>query len=218
MDMPVSDPAAYSKARLILTLRAAGVTDTAVVSVMEQIPREMFVPEFFLDQAYDDVTLPIGHHQTLSQPGIVGIMTEALRLTDRHKVLEVGTGSGYQTAVLSRLARRVYTIERHGPLMEEAEARLEELRVRNVTTQIGDGTLGWPEQAPFDRIIVTAAAADIPPVLAGQLREGGVMLVPVASDIENQAIVRVTRIAEGFETEEIRTVKFVPLIPEEGAA
>jgi len=205
-----------NKARLIMVLRAAGVTETNVVSAMEAVPREMFVPSIFRDKAYDDVTLPIGHHQTVSQPGIVGIMTQALELTDRHKVLEVGTGTGYQTAVLAKLCRRVYTIERHKPLLEEAEQRIQALRLHNVVTKAGDGTLGWPEQAPFDRIIVTAAAADIPPILAGQLREGGIMVVPVGHDPAEQTIVRVRNEDGEITAEEIRDVRFVPLIPEKG--
>lgn len=207
---------AADKARLVLALRSAGVTDPAVARVMEQIPREAFVPEIFRERAYEDLALPIGYHQTLSQPGIVGVMTQALKLTDRHKVLEVGTGSGYQTAVLARLARRVYTVERHKELLAEAEARLEALNVHNVVAQAGDGTLGWPQQAPFDRIIVTAAAADVPPVLADQLRDDGLMVVPIDLDGVNQSIVRVWREEDGFATEEIRDVKFVPLIPETG--
>ena len=206
-----------NKARMILTLRSAGVTSNAVLTAMEQTPRELFTPEAFQDQAYEDVTVPIGHHQTLSQPGVVGLMTEALELDDRSKVLEIGTGSGYQAAVLAKLCRRVYTVERHRPLLAEAEARFGELRLHNVTTKVGDGTLGWPEQAPFDRIIVTAAAADVPPVLVDQLREGGIMVVPVGVDPHSQTIVRVERTADGLKTDELREVRFVPLIPEQGA-
>jgi protein-L-isoaspartate(D-aspartate) O-methyltransferase len=205
------------KVRLLLALRSAGITDTKVLGAMESIPREMFVPDAFADKAYDDVTLPIGHHQTLSQPRVVAAMTEALRIGDRDKVLEVGTGSGYQTAVLAKLCRRVYTIERHRPLLAEAERRFELLKLHNITTKVGDGTLGWEAQAPFQKIIVTAAAADVPPVLAEQLGEGGMMVVPVGDDPDRQSIVRVTRTEDGFETEELREVKFVPLIPEAGA-
>jgi protein-L-isoaspartate(D-aspartate) O-methyltransferase len=205
------------KVRLVLALRGAGIGDTKVLGAMETIPREMFVPEAFADKAWDDVTLPIGHHQTLSQPRVVAAMTEALRVGDRDKVLEVGTGSGYQTAVLAKLCRRVYTIERHRPLLAEAEKRFAALKLHNITTKVGDGTLGWKEQAPFQRIIVTAAAADVPPVLAEQLGEGGMMVVPVGDDPDRQSIVRVTRTADGFETEELREVRFVPLIPDAGA-
>ena len=204
------------KVRLILALRKAGVTSTEVLAVMEKLPRELFAPEAFHDRAYDEVTLPIGHHQTLSQPGIVGIMTQELDLGDRMKVLEVGTGSGYQAAVLAPLCRRVYTIERHHELLAAAEQRFQALGINNITTKVGDGTLGWPEQAPFDRIIVTAAAADVPPILAEQLSEDGIMVVPIGDNGESQTILRVRRSADGFATEELREVRFVPLIPEAG--
>jgi protein-L-isoaspartate(D-aspartate) O-methyltransferase len=199
--------------RVVLALRKAGVADTRVLAAMEEIPRHLFVPDTFRDKAYDDVALPIGHHQTLSQPSVVGIMSEALEVGDRMKVLEVGTGSGYQTAVLAHLARRVYTIERHRPLMVKAEEMFAGLRLSNITTKVGDGTLGWPEQAPFARILVTAAAADVPPVLADQLDADGVMVVPVGHTEQSQIILRVRRLSDQFETEEIRQVRFVPLIP-----
>ncbi len=201
------------KMELVLSLRRAGVTDTDVIATMESVPREIFVPEAFRDRSYEDITLPIGHHQTLSQPGVVGLMTEALELDDRKKVLEVGTGSGYQTAILAPLCRRVYTIERHEPLLREAEIRFEELRVRNVTTKVGDGTLGWGAQAPFERIIVTAAAADVPPILADQLSIGGIMVVPIGLSDDFQTILKVVKTDHGLETEELRDVRFVPLIP-----
>jgi len=205
----------HGKALLVMGLRSAGVTDRNVMAAIESVPREYFVPPVLRHHAYEDVSLPIGHEQTLSQPGIVGIMTQALDLSDRMKVLEVGTGSGYQTTVLSRLARRVYTIERHKPLLEIAETRFEELKLRNVTAKCGDGTLGWEAQNPFDRIIVTAAALDVPPILADQLTEGGVMVVPIGYDSDFQTILRVVRTDSGFDTEELRDVKFVPLIPAE---
>lgn len=201
------------KMELVLSLRRVGVTDTDVIATMESVPREIFVPEAFRDRSYEDITLPIGHHQTLSQPGVVGLMTEALELDDRKKVLEVGTGSGYQTAILAPLCRRVYTIERHEPLLREAEKRFEELRVRNVTTKVGDGTLGWGAQAPFERIIVTAAAADVPPILADQLSIGGIMVVPIGLSDDFQTILKVVKTDHGLETEELRDVRFVPLIP-----
>jgi protein-L-isoaspartate(D-aspartate) O-methyltransferase len=203
------------KMELVLALRRAGITDPDVVATMESVPREAFVPDAFQNKSYQDITLPIGHHQTLSQPAVVGLMTEALELDDRKKVLEVGTGSGYQTAILSPLCRRVYSIERHAPLLEEAEKRFEKLRIRNVTTKVGDGTLGWDAQAPFERIIVTAAAADVPPILAEQLSLGGIMIVPIGLSDDFQTILKVIKTDHGLETEELRDVQFVPLIPEE---
>ena len=200
---------------LVLSLRQAGITSTSVTSTMESIPRELFVPQAFKEQAYQDVTLPIGHHQTLSQPAVVGLMTECLKLDDRKKVLEVGTGSGYQTAVLACLCRRVYTIERHNSLLEEAEKRFEYLRLHNITTKVGDGTLGWNTQAPFERIMVTAAAADIPPLLLDQLAIDGIMIVPIGTNDHYNTVLKVTKKRDRLETEELRDVRFVPLIPEE---
>ncbi len=200
---------------LILSLRRAGVTEPNVVSAMERVPRELFVPEVFRSRSYEDVTLPIGYHQTLSQPAIVGLMTESLQLDDRKKVLELGTGSGYQTAVLASICRRVYTIERHAALLEEAEKRFEKLRIHNVTSKIGDGTLGWDAQAPFERIIVTAAAADIPPILVDQLSVNGIMIVPIGRDENFQTIIKVVKKESGLETKQLRDVRFVPLITEE---
>ena len=200
---------------LVLSLRQAGITSTSVTSTMESIPRELFVPQAFKEQAYQDVTLPIGHHQTLSQPAVVGLMTECLKLDDRKKVLEVGTGSGYQTAVLACLCRRVYTIERHNSLLEEAEKRFEYLRLHNITTKAGDGTLGWDTQAPFERIMVTAAAADIPPLLLDQLAINGIMIVPIGTNDHYNTVLKVTKKRDRLETEELRDVRFVPLIPEE---
>ena len=201
------------KARLIMALRKVGVTDTAVLGAIENLPRTVFVPPHFRHSAYDDVALPIGHGQTLSRPAVVGLMTEALKLTPRTKVLEIGTGSGYQTSILAMLARRVYTIERHRPLLAMAEQRFAQLKLFNITTKAGDGTLGWKAQAPFQCIIVTAAAPDVPPVLADQLAEGGAMVVPIGSDFASQAIVKVVREGSGFMTTEMRAVPFVPLVP-----
>ena len=210
-----SDHTENLKMELILSLRRAGVTEPNVVSAMERVPRELFVPEVFRSRSYEDVTLPIGYHQTLSQPAIVGLMTESLQLDDRKKVLELGTGSGYQTAVLASICRRVYTIERHAALLEEAEKRFEKLRIHNVTSKIGDGTLGWDAQAPFDRIIVTAAATDIPPILVDQLSLNGIMIVPIGRDENFQTIIKVVKKESGLETEQLRDVRFVPLISEE---
>jgi protein-L-isoaspartate(D-aspartate) O-methyltransferase len=203
------------KIRLIMQLRRSGVTDTAVLAVIERLPREMFVPRSFLDQAYEDMALPIGSGQTISQPLVVAMMTQALELHDRLKVLEIGTGSGYQAAVLSRLVRRVYTIERHRALLHEAEARFTQLGFHNITTRAGDGTKGWPEQAPFDRILVTAAAdGDIPKTLTDQLALGGIMIVPLGNDRRDQRVYRVRRTETGLQREELWPVRFVPLLPE----
>ena len=206
------------KARMILELRRTGVTDEAVLRALEAVPREDFVAPPLRDKAYEDATLPIGQHQTLSAPSVVGRMTQALEVGDRMKVMEVGTGSGYQAAVLAQLARRVYTVERHRDLLRDAEARFSELRLTNVVTLAADGSRGWPEQAPFDRILVTAAAHDVPPVLVDQLAVGGIMVVPVGyheSELHSdhdQRLVKVVRTEDGFETEDLGAVRFVPLV------
>jgi protein-L-isoaspartate(D-aspartate) O-methyltransferase len=198
--------------RLILELRHCGIADLRVLNAIERVPREHFVPPVFVHQAWENVALPIDCGQTISQPAVVARMTEALCVDDRMRVLEIGTGSGYQTAVLSHLCRRVYTIERHRELLQQAESRLASLRRRNITARPGDGALGWPEQAPFERILVTAAAIDIPPKLAKQLAVGGIMVVPIGDDSASQSIVRVWRKESGLDIEDLGPVKFVPLI------
>jgi protein-L-isoaspartate(D-aspartate) O-methyltransferase len=200
------------KIRLIMELRRSGVSDTRVLSAIERTPREAFCLPQFLDRAYEDTALPIAHDQTLSQPTVVGLMTQALDSQPRHKVLEVGTGSGYQAAVLALLCRRLYTIERHRPLLLEAEGRLRDLRLSNVVTRHGDGWAGWPEQAPFERIIVTAAPPEIPEALLAQLAEGGIMVLPVGREKRAQALLRVRKTASGIETDEIAPVRFVPMV------
>ncbi len=203
---------AARKIRLIMQLRRAGIADTAVLSAIERIPREAFVPESFQDQSYEDMTLPIGRGQTLSAPSVVALMTQALGTDRRTKVLEIGTGTGYQAAVLSRLCRRLYTVERHRDLLGEAERRFLKLRLHNITTRLGDGAQGWPEQAPFTRIIVTAAAETIPATLVEQLAPGGVMVVPVGRQGGDQALLRLTREADGIREEILDSVRFVPLV------
>lgn len=200
------------KARMMLDLRRGGVTETRVLAALEATPRAAFLPSHFKDRAYDDVALPIGHHQTVSQPTVVGRMTQALEVGPRMKVLEIGTGSGYQAAVLAALCRRLYTIERHAPLMKAAEERFKRLGLVNITTLVGDGTRGWPEQAPFDRIIVTAAAADVPPILIGQLDDKGIMVIPVGLDENDQTLLKVRRTPTGVETEDLGSTRFVPLV------
>jgi len=204
-----------TKIRLIMELRREGISDTRVLAAVERTPRDAFVAAPFKDQAYENVALPISQGQTISQPLVVAYMTQALELGERMKALEIGTGSGYQAAVLARLCRRVYTIERYRSLLDEAEARFRELRLSNVTTRHGDGARGWPELAPFERIIVTAAAEEAPPALLEQLGEGGVMIVPLGARGE-QRIVRLRRTAEGVAREDLLPVRFVPLV--EGAA
>jgi len=202
--------------RLLMELRRQGISDTRTLSAIERVPRDRFVAEPFLDQAYENRALPIACGQTVSQPLIVGMMTQALEVTDRMKVLEVGTGSGYQAAVLAQLCRRVYTIERHKSLLVAAEARFRSLRIHNITSKVGDGARGWPEQAPFERIIVTAAAHDIPPLLVEQLQVGGIMVLPLG-DTE-QDLVRVVRTGDGIDIQHLGGVRFVPLVegvPEE---
>jgi protein-L-isoaspartate(D-aspartate) O-methyltransferase len=203
---------AARKIRLVMQLRRGGIRDTDVLSAIERIPRELFVPAAFQDQAYEDRALPIGHGQTLSQPRVVAAMTQALMTDWRKKVLEVGTGSGYQAAILSRLCRRVYTIERHRGLQSKAEERFHELRLHNITTRAGDGGRGWPEQAPFDRIIVTAAAPDVPEALVDQLGLGGVMVVPVGHVGVDQELLRLSRDEAGLHEEWLGDVRFVPLV------
>lgn len=208
-----SNALAQKRARLVMELRRQGLSDVKVLGAIERVPRELFVPPTFADQAYENVALPIGHAQTVSQPFVVGLMTEALELNERAKVFEVGTGSGYQTAVLARLCRRVFTIERYRPLLREAEKRFAQLRIHNVTCRFGDGTKGWPEQAPFDRIIITAAAAELPPVVADSLAVGGILVAPIGEDRHDQQLVRLRRTESGFApVEELGLVRFVPLV------
>ncbi len=198
--------------QLIFALRQAGVTDRDVLGAMEQTPREAFVETAFRERAFADTPLPIRCGQTISQPTVVGLMTQALEVTRRCKVLEVGAGSGYQAAVLARLARRVYAIERHRPLALVARERLERLGLANVTLRAGDGTLGWPEQAPFDRILVTAAADDTPRLLLDQLRIGGIMVLPVGQSDEVQQLIKIDKSETGLTYTELGEVLFVPLI------
>ena len=200
------------KIRLIMSLRRAGITDTRVLAALELIPREAFVLPHFHDQAYEDQALPIAQGQTISQPQIVALMTEALQVEKSHKVLEIGTGSGYQAAVLARLARRVYTIERFASLLKEAEARFHAMRIHNITSKVADGSKGWKEQAPFDRIIVTAAADGVPQALLDQLAEGGIMVVPVGAERGDQVLLRLTKTPDGVQQEVLTEVRFVPLV------
>jgi len=204
------------KIRLIMKLRKAGIKETSVLAAIERIPREAFILPMFHDQAYENTALPIGLGQTISQPLVVASMTQALKLNDRHKVLEIGTGSGYQACILSKLCRRVYSIERHRQLLKVAEERMYSLKLRNITCKVADGMKGWVEQAPFDRIIVTAAAGNNPPqALLEQLSIGGIMIMPMGRDKSCQFIYRITRESEDdFSSERLMSVRFVPLLPD----
>ena len=207
---PISE--AERKMQFLYALRSKGVTDARVLTAMEAIDRGPFIRGLFASRAYEDMPLPIACGQTISQPSVVGLMSQALQVSSRDKVLEIGTGSGYQAAVLAQLCRRLYTIERHPALLKEAEDRLNRLGLANVTMIAGDGTRGWPEQAPFERIMVTAAAADVPEILLGQLAEGGIMVLPVGQSDTVQHLIRVRKTADGLEYDELRAVRFVPLL------
>jgi protein-L-isoaspartate(D-aspartate) O-methyltransferase len=204
------------KIELIMKLRNQGVRDVRVLEAIERIPRELFLPEIFAHQAYADQAMPIACGQTISQPFIVAFMTDRLKVSKRMKVLEIGTGSGYQTAILSLICRRVYTIERYRSLLAAAVERFEKLRLGNITTMLGDGAKGWPAQAPFERIIVTAAARELPPVLLDQLAVGGIMIIPLDVSDSRQELVRIIKGTQGIETEKLLDVRFVPLV--EGVA
>lgn len=214
---PISNQDTNRRIRLIMDLRNKGITDMAVLGAMERVPRDAFVPEAVKDQAWDDMALPIGLGQTISQPLVVAMMTQALRLTDRDQVLEIGTGCGYQTAVLAKLARRVYTIERHRPLAEAAAARLEAMRVRNVTALCGDGMRGWPHSnvGVFHKIIVTAAARERPPkALMDQLSDGGCMIIPIGSEGGQELRLYRKESDEAYSYKTVMPVRFVPLLPD----
>jgi protein-L-isoaspartate(D-aspartate) O-methyltransferase len=206
------EPEAERQMRFLYALRSKGVTDRRVLTAMERIDRAAFVRGLFAERAYEDVPLPIACGQTISQPSVVGLMTQALEVGSRDKVLEVGTGSGYQAAILSELARRVYTVDRHRRLVREAEEVFRALGITHITSRLADGSHGLPEQAPFDRIIVTAAAEDPPGPLLAQLREGGIMVVPVGQSDNVQHLIRVRRTPSGYEYDELRAVRFVPLL------
>jgi protein-L-isoaspartate(D-aspartate) O-methyltransferase len=215
-DQEDEDTPETRRARLILSLRSQGVSDPAVLTALEQTPRELFTPQLFQERAWEDSALPIACGQTISQPFIVGLMTQALTIGPRARVLEIGTGSGYQTAVLSRLARLVYTIERYRTLMGEAEARFKQLQLGNIITRFGDGAEGWAKQAPFDRILVTAAAPGEPKALLAQLKPSGVLVAPIGRG-PVQTLVRYAGDGKGgFKEDVLCEVRFVPLL--EGVA
>ncbi len=202
--------------QFVFQLRSGGVRDARVLSAMEQIPREAFMEGIFKDRAYEDVALPIPCGQTISAPSVVGLMTQALDVTPRSKVLEIGTGSGYQAAVLANLARRVYTVERHKELARAAQSVFTKLGITNIVALHADGTTGLTEQAPFDRILVTAAADDVPSPLIAQLAMGGALVMPVGSADRSQTLIKVIKTPDGLEYKEYQDVRFVPLL--EGVA
>ena len=197
----------------LLTLRRRGIADQAVLRAMDEVPREFFVETAFAGRAYADQALPIACGQTISQPYVVAYMTEQLNVGPTHRVLEIGTGSGYQAAVLSRLAREVVTIERYRTLADQARERLKALGYNNVEIVSGDGFAGMPERAPFDRIIVTAAAETIPETLMAQLADDGIMILPLGSHEGSQHIIKLTKSQTGLARETLITVRFVPLLP-----
>ncbi len=198
--------------QFVYQLRANGVTDSDVLRVMETTRREDFVSPTFKARAGEDTPLPIACGQTISQPSIVGLMTQALQVTKRCKVLEIGTGSGYQAAILAKLARRVYTIERHKPLARAASRLFQDMDFTNITVVASDGTTGMPEQSPFDRILMTAAAEDPPANLLAQLRIGGIMVLPVGQSDTVQTLLKVVKHEEGLDYHALGDVRFVPLI------
>ena len=218
MTSPAS-PALYSSLRRQMVdsqLRQRGIADQRVLAAMERVPRHEFAPERYRDQAYEDHPLPIGEGQTISQPYIVAVMLDALKLAPTDKVLEIGTGSGYVTALLAELTESVISIERHESLAESARALLAVLAYSNVKAVIGDGTRGFPEAAPYDAIVVSAAAAEMPPALITQLGEGGRMIIPVGSEDSQQ--LRLVRMENGQLHIELRELcRFVPLIPGVGS-
>jgi protein-L-isoaspartate(D-aspartate) O-methyltransferase len=210
--LPDDEPAAERKMRFLFALRSRGVTETRVLTAMERIDRGLFVRGLFAERAYEDMPLPIACGQTISQPSVVGLMTQALNVQARDTVLEVGTGSGYQAAILSQLGRRVYTVDRHRRLVREAQDVFRDLGLVNIVAMAADGSYGLPDQAPFDRIIVTAAAEDPPGPLLAQLKIGGIMVVPVGQSDTVQHLIKVTRSETGYDYEELRPVRFVPLV------
>ncbi len=201
-----------TRMQFVFALRQKGVRDKRVLEAMEKIDRGAFVKGVFAERAYEDMPLPIACGQTISQPSVVALMTQALELEPRHTVLEIGTGSGYQAAVLSQLVRRVYTVDRHKRLVAEAQAVFDQLGLTNITAFPADGTRGLAEQAPFDRILITAAAEDPPGPLLAELKTGGIMVVPVGQSDAVQVLIKVTRTESGFDYEELRQVRFVPLV------
>ncbi|MBC7782955.1 MAG: protein-L-isoaspartate(D-aspartate) O-methyltransferase [Burkholderiales bacterium] len=214
MNLPI-DPSARQEKMIKQQIIARGIRDPRVIEAMKWLPRERFLPEEIQGHAFDDAPAQIGHGQTISQPYIVALMTEALRPEPDHRVLEIGTGSGYQTSVLARLTGEVYTVERIKSLLDESFERIMSLGIRNVHFHFGDGSLGWPKHGPYDRIIVTAAAPSLPRGLADQLVDGGVCIAPIG-DRTAQQLMRYVKTPGGLEQHAICGVRFVPLIGQDG--
>jgi len=210
------DPIRVKAASLILRLRALGISERGLLRAIETVPREAFVPEEFRALAYDDCALPIACGQTISAPSVVARMTALLRVGDRHTVLEIGTGSGYQAAILARLVRRVTSIDRYRTLVRAAEERWAALGIRNVSAIVGDGLQGWKTQAPFDRILVTAAVAAAPANLVAQLVDGGILIAPIGEPEKAQRLTLFEKHGETVDTRDLGAVRFVPLV--EGVA
>jgi len=210
----MTDPRAIE---LVMALRRQGITDTRVLSAIETIPRDVFVDQPFETHAYDNSALPIACGQTISQPYVVAFATQALEIDPKHRVLELGTGSGYQAAILSPLCRMVYTVERHKPLLAQAEERFKKIHLTNIVTRHGDGLKGWPEAAPFDRILLSAAVPEVPQSLIDQLKPGGILIAPVGGDAQSargvsQSLTKIVKGEHGIERENLLPVMFVPMI------
>lgn len=215
--LKIEDEYTIPRRRMINRLREHyQIRDERVLSVMEEIPRHFFVPSALKSQAYADNALPISGNQTISQPYIVAKMTELLQLNPQSRVLEIGAGSGYQTIILSRLAKYIYSIERVSTLVEETRKKLEALKIQNVSLALGDGTLGWQDHAPFDAILAAAGSPHVPEPLLKQLKINGKLVLPVGDDRKSQRLIRITRTERGFESEDFGGCSFVPLIGEHG--
>lgn len=207
----------HRPAALVTALREQGISDARVLDAIEKTPREIFVDTPFAPSSYENIALPIACGQTISQPFIVAFASAALEVGPKMRVLELGTGSGYQAAVLSPLARMVYTIERHRPLLREAQARFKKLKLHNIVTRFGDGLDGWPEQAPFHRILLSAAVEEVPPILIEQLKPGGILVAPVGKidpvESISQSLVKIIRTQDGVMRQALIPVVFVPMVP-----
>ena len=197
------------KIRLTLELREAGISNTKVLSAIEKIPRENFIPKNFRNQSYENIALPIGNNQTISQPYIVALMTQSLELTNQHKILELGTGTGYQSSILSLLSRRVYTIERIKSLLITAENNFKKLKITNIVSKHADGNLGWKEQIPFDRVIFTAATKEISETIINHIKDNGIIVAPMITN-NNQVLTKFVKKKNKLNSEKISDVLFVP--------